>query len=143
MRKLHLRTTAECEALDPYQVTIKEFNRRRMPAGEIKRKELKTMKKLTKLIAMCLAAMMLLALTGAAQADNADLAAKLEAAAKMTDEELYAEAQNEKGTMQIYSTTSLAANTVESLPISLPMFSTVVPTASPTLANEPPKSAML
>ena len=91
-----------------------------MTAGEIKRKELKTMKKLTKLIAMCLAAMMLLAITGAAQADNADLTAKLEAAAQMTDEELYAEAKNEKGTMQIYSTTSLAANTVESFKAAYP-----------------------
>lgn len=79
-----------------------------------KRKELKTMKKFTNLIALCLAAIMLLAVTGTAYADKAGLTATLETAAKMTDEELYAEAKNEKGTMQIYSTTSLAANTVES-----------------------------
>lgn len=72
------------------------------------------MKKFTNLIALCLAAIMLLALTGTAYADKAGLTATLETAAKMTDEELYAEAKNEKGTMQIYSTTSLAANTVES-----------------------------
>ena len=85
-----------------------------MPADYIKRKELKTMKKLTKLITICLAAIMLLAITGTAYADKAALTATLETAAKMTDDELYAEAKNEKGTMQIYSTTSLAANTVES-----------------------------
>ena len=72
------------------------------------------MKKFTNLIALCLAAIMLLAVTGTAYADKAGLTATLETAAKMTDEELYAEAKNEKGTMQIYSTTSLAANTVES-----------------------------
>ena len=72
------------------------------------------MKKLTKLITICLAAIMLLAITGTAYADKAALTATLETAAKMTDDELYAEAKNEKGTMQIYSTTSLAANTVES-----------------------------
>ena len=72
------------------------------------------MKKFTNLIALCLAAIMLLAVTGTAYADKAGLTATLETSAKMTDEELYAEAKNEKGTMQIYSTTSLAANTVES-----------------------------
>ena len=53
-----------------------------------KRKELKTMKKFTNLIALCLAAIMLLAVTGTAYADKAGLTATLETAAKMTDEEL-------------------------------------------------------
>lgn len=74
------------------------------------------MMKLRNLLALCLAVALLLTtmvIAPAALADKADLEATLAAAAKMTDEELYEAAKGEKGTMLIYSTTSLAAKTVE------------------------------
>lgn len=74
------------------------------------------MLKLRNLLSLCLAVTMLLTATliaPAALADKAELEATLAAAAKMTDEELYEAAKGEKGTMVIYSTTSLAAKTVE------------------------------
>ena len=81
------------------------------------------MKKYNKIIVAFIAAVMLLAMVISAGAENNDLAAVLEAAAKMTDEELYAAAKGEKGTMVIYSTTSLAANTVESFMAAYPELS--------------------
>lgn len=72
------------------------------------------MKKISKILLACIAAVMLLAMVTSVYAENSDLDATLDAASKMSDEELYEAAKGEKGTMVIYSTTSLAANTVES-----------------------------
>jgi len=81
--------------------------------------------KTKKIIVILLSVLMvLLGLTGCQPGEKepelTGLAATLNEASKMSDEELYSKAKEESGTMVIYSTTSLAANTVESFLVKYP-----------------------
>lgn len=86
------------------------------------------MKKLRNILAglLAVAMMALILVPVSVSAENAELAVKLAEAAKMTDEDLYAAAKTEKGTMVIYSTTSLAAKTVETFLAAYPELSVTI-----------------
>ncbi len=86
------------------------------------------MKELRNILAglLAVAMMALILVPVSVSAENAELAVKLAEAAKMTDEDLYAAAKTEKGTMVIYSTTSLAAKTVETYLAAYPELSVTI-----------------